>query len=236
MDEEEIMSQTKFQEALKIKGIELSEKQLKQFDLYRQLLQEYNQKINLTAIIETDEIYIKHFYDSLIPSFHIGVEGELLDVGAGAGFPSIPLKIVYPDLNVTILEPIQKRVRFLEVLCKDLDLDVRIINERAEDHIKDNDKRYDFVTARAVASLPILVELCLPFVEIDGNFIAMKGAKAEEELKDSYQAITKLGGKYVTTFFDELEGADRSTILIKKVKNTPHKYPRNYGQIKKNPL
>lgn len=226
----------KFIEKLKENNVELSKKQLSQFDEYRKLLQEHNEKVNLTAIIETDEIYIKHFYDSLIPSFHHNIEGSLLDVGAGAGFPSLPLKIVYPDLDVTILEPITKRTNFLKVVTSALELDVKIVNERAEDYIKKTSKKYDFVTARAVANMQMLAELCIPFLKVDGYFIAMKGSRYQEDLDAARNALIKLRSSTEHIYEDMLDGADRATIFIQKKANTPRKYPRNFAQIKKNPL
>lgn len=225
-----------FIKKLKEKNIELSELQLAQFEDYRKLLQEYNKKINLTAIIETDEIYIKHFYDSLIPAFHHEIKGSILDVGAGAGFPSLPLKIVFPDLDVTILEPITKRTNFLQVVTSKLGLDVKIINKRAEDHIRESSVKYDFVTARAVANMQILAELCIPFAKINGYFIAMKGSRYQEELDASKNALIQLKSSTENVFEDELDGAVRATIFIKKIANTSSKYPRNYSQIKQKPL
>lgn len=225
-----------FKKQLKEHGIELSDDQIKQFEDYRILLQEYNEKINLTAIIESEEIYIKHFFDSLIPSFHYKISGSLLDVGAGAGFPSLPLKIIYPDLEVTILEPITKRCNFLKVVTNKLGLDVKIVNERAEDYIKDSVVKYDFVTARAVANMQILAELCLPFVKVHGYFVAMKGSRFQEELDASKNALTLLKSSVENVYEDELDGASRATIFIRKHANTPSKYPRNYSQIKQKPL
>lgn len=230
------MAVEKFIEKLKDNNIGLSDKQLNQFEQYRKLLQEYNKKINLTAIVETDEIYMKHFYDSLIPSFHHEIKGSLLDVGAGAGFPSLPLKIIYPDLDITILEPITKRTNFLEVVTKALSLDVKIINERAEDFIKETSIKYDFVTARAVANMQILSELCIPFVKVDGYFIAMKGSRYQQELDLSINALKQLRSSLINVYEDTLEGAVRATIIIQKNATTPSKYPRNYSQIKQKPL
>ena len=225
-----------FVEKLKEKNVELTEKQLIQFEDYRKLLQEHNQKINLTAIIETDEIYIKHFYDSLIPAFHHEIKGSLLDVGAGAGFPSLPLKIVYPDLDITILEPITKRTNFLKVLTNKLGLDIKIINQRAEDYIKETSVKYDYVTARAVANMQILAELCIPFVKVNGYFIAMKGSRFQQELDLSQNALKLLKSSVEAVYQDNLDGAVRATIFINKKSSTPYKYPRNYSQIKQKPL
>lgn len=225
-----------FKKQLKSQGIELSDKQARQFEDYKILLQEYNEKMNLTAIIESEEIYIKHFYDSIIPSFYHKLSGSLLDVGAGAGFPSLPLKIIYPDLDVTILEPITKRCNFLKVVTNKLGLDVKIVNERAEDYIKDSIVKYDFVTARAVANMQILSELCLPFVKVNGYFIAMKGSRFQEELDQAKNALTLLKSSVENIYEENLNGASRATIFIKKHANTPSKYPRNYSQIKQKPL
>lgn len=225
-----------FSERLKKHNIELSDHQYEQFETYRKLLQEYNKVMNLTAIIETDEIYIKHFYDSILPSTFIDFKGSLLDVGAGAGFPSIPLKIVYPDLDVTILEPINKRVRFLTTLCEDLGINVKIVEARAEDYIKESKVRYDFVSARAVANLQILSELCIPFVKVNGYFIALKGSKYQEEIDQSAHAFKVLKSVVENVYTTDLDDADRAIIMIKKTAKTSSKYPRNYGQIKKRPL
>ena len=200
------------------------------------LLQEYNKVMNLTAIVESDEIYLKHFYDSLSIAFFIDLKGSLLDVGAGAGFPSIPLKIVYPHLDVTILEPNNKRTKFLEVLCKNLDINVKIIAERAEDYIRVSDVKYDFTTARAVANLSILSELCIPFTKVNGYFIAMKGSQYEEELAQAENAFKLLNSSVKEIYTLDLADAKRSIIMIKKDRKTNSKYPRNYGQIKKRPL
>lgn len=217
-------------------NVELSETQIEQFKIYRELLQEYNKVMNLTAIIETEEIYIKHFYDSLIPSLFINIEGSLLDVGAGAGFPSIPLKILYPNIDVTILEPNNKRVKFLNVLCQKLGINVNIVEERAEDYIKQSTKKFDYVSARAVANLQVLLELCIPFVKVDGYFIGLKGSKYEEELDAAKNALKVLNSSVEKVYTIDLDDALRSIILIKKNKKTNSKYPRNYGQIKKKPL
>ena len=230
------MAIEKFIKKLKKQNIELSEKQIKQFEQYRMLLQEYNEKINLTAITETDEIYIKHFYDSLIPSFYQELKGSLLDVGAGAGFPSLPLKIINPNLDVTILEPITKRCNFLKVVTNQLGLDVKIINKRAEDYISETSLKYDFVTARAVASMQILAELCIPFVKVGGYFIAMKGSRYQEELNLSHNALKKLKSSITSIYEDNLEMGVRATIFVKKNSTTPKMYPRNYSQIKQKPL
>lgn len=233
---EVVMTVSEFTSGLEKYKIELSNDQLAKFDTYRKLLQEYNKVMNLTAIVETDEIYLKHFYDSLTIAFFIDLQGSLLDVGAGAGFPSIPLKILYPELDVTILEPNNKRVRFLEIVCNKLEINVKIIAERAEDYIKASKIKYDFTTARAVANLSILAELCLPFNKVNGYFIAMKGSQYEAELAEAESALKVLNASVENIYTLDLAEARRSIIKIKKDKPTNKRYPRNFGQIKKRPL
>lgn len=219
-------------------GITLTKSQLAQFDDYARLLVEWNEKMNLTAIVDEDEIYEKHFLDSILPSFDIKIQGTFCDVGAGAGFPSIPLKIVYPDLKVTIVETLGKRITFLQALCKELGIeDVTCVHARAEDYAKDHRESFDFVSARAVANLPMLSELCIPLVKKHGYFIAMKGAGGEEEASDAKKAIELLGCKEVQRNFKQLhDGSKRVNLVYEKIKPTPMKYPRAFGQIKKNPL
>lgn len=217
-------------------GISLSEHQLQQFELYLHMLLEWNQKMNLTAITDPKEVYEKHFLDSIMPSFHTRMEGSLCDIGAGAGFPSIPLKILYPDLQVTIIEPLGKRITFLKALCEKLEIDIELRNERAEDAIKNSREIYDVVTARAVANLTMLAELCIPFVRKDGIFLAMKGAKGIEEWDTAKYAVTTLGCVLEHTYKDSLPTGMRMDFVFRKVKPTPKRYPRGFAQIKKNPL
>ena len=173
------MNQEQFIQALLDKGITLTSKQLEQFENYYQTLVEWNQKMNLTAITQKEDVYLKHFYDSLTISFDYALSNQsLCDVGAGAGFPSIPLKIVYPELKVTIVDSLSKRITFLKHLIQVLDLkDVDAISARAEEYAVKHRESFDIVTARAVARLNILDELCLPLVKVDGDFITLKGAK-----------------------------------------------------------
>ena len=154
-------------------GIILNEYQQKQFEIYAALLTQWNQKMNLTAIKEENAVYEKHFLDSIYPLIDIPLQGKLCDVGAGAGFPSLPMKIVQPDLEVTIVEPLGKRITFLTHLCAELALDVKLVNARAEDYVKQKRESFDIVTARAVANLPMLSELCIPLVKKQGLFLAM---------------------------------------------------------------
>ena len=219
-------------------GIVLSDLQKKQFADYADMLIEWNQKMNLTAITDLDEIYEKHFLDSVLPSFDVKLEGSFCDVGAGAGFPSIPLKIVYPDLKITIVETLAKRISFLEALCDKLGLkDVVCVHARAEEYAKDHRESYDIVSARAVANLTMLSELCIPLVRQHGIFLALKGANAQEEFERAAKAISLLGCKEVQRDEKQLsDGSRRINFVFEKVKSTPKKYPRAFAQIKKNPL
>ena len=223
-------------------GIELSETQKEQFQTYYQLLVEWNKKMNLTSITEEHDVYLKHFYDSITPSFYYDFDGELsiCDVGAGAGFPSIPLKIVFPELKVTIVDSLNKRIQFLNHLAAELGLqDVSFVHDRAESYGKGAFREsYDIVTARAVARLTVLSELCLPLVKKGGQFIALKSSKGEEELQEANFAINILGGNVKETFSFELpeDAGERQMIVIDKRRQTSKKYPRKPGTPNKSPL
>lgn len=219
------------------RNLVLNEVQLSQFQKYADLLREWNEKMNLTAITQIDEIYTKHFLDCILPSFTVEMKGSLCDVGAGAGFPSIPLKIAYPDLKVTIVEPLAKRCTFLKCLVKELGLkDVTIENKRSEDYAKEARESFDIVSARAVANLTMLSELCIPLVKKDGIFLAMKGASGNEEMDLANFAIATLGCKLNHIDEYDLDGAKRINLVFDKVKKTPMKYPRMFAKIKKEPL
>lgn len=238
------MNPEEFRTAVLEMGLALDDKQMAQYARYYELLVEWNEKINLTAITERDEVYLKHFYDSITLGLHTDVlEGEmtLCDVGAGAGFPSIPLKIAYPNLKVTIVDSLNKRINFLELLFKELGLEgVRCYHDRAETFGQNPEHRaaYDIVTARAVARMSVLSELCVPLVKKGGYFVAMKAASSKEELDDAKAAIATLGGKVEEDYAFELpkEEGERHIILIKKAKETPKKYPRKPGLPNKKPL
>jgi len=221
-------------------GINLSNKQIQQFDTYYQALIEWNEKINLTAITQESEVYEKHFYDCLLLSQVINLDKQsICDVGAGAGFPSIPLKIVYPNLKVTIVDSLNKRIKFLDHLVEQLGLsDVKAVAARAEEFALDHRESFDIVTGRAVARLNILDELCLPLVKKDGYFIALKGKQGLIEEAEAKKGIDLLGGKLIESKVYNLpnELSERCLLLYQKVKATPTKYPRAFGQIKKNPL
>ena len=237
------MNKEQFISLLEEKGISLSSQQLSQFDTYYKLLVEWNEKMNLTAITDEEEVYLKHFYDSITASFYVDLNQELslCDVGAGAGFPSIPLKICFPNLKVTIVDALNKRITFLQNLANELDLkNVHFVHDRAETFGKNADYRekFDLVTARAVARLSVLSELCLPLVKEGGMFVPMKAAAASEELEKGKKALQILGGKLekVHSFSLPLEESERNILIIKKIKSTPKKYPRKPGTPNKQPL
>lgn len=228
------MNPEEFKKALHDKGIDVTEKQMQQFDHYLVLLQEWNEKINLTAITEQEEVYLKHFYDSITAGLYVdfnkGVQ-SLCDVGAGAGFPSIPLKIIFPQLEVTIVDSLNKRIQFLTTLAEKLELEgVHFYHDRAETFGQNKQFResFDFVTARAVARMSVLAELCLPLVKKGGVFIALKASNSDEEMKEGQKALATLGGKFREEFVFELpkEAGERHVLLIDKKKETPKKIPK----------
>ncbi|SET01201.1 16S rRNA (guanine(527)-N(7))-methyltransferase RsmG [Anaerobranca gottschalkii] len=228
-------------EYLKDFNIAITDYNVEQFIKYKELLLDWNEKINLTAIVDNDGIAIKHFVDSIIPVNEFTNGSSIIDVGSGAGFPGVPLAIVNPSLKVTALDSLQKRLKFLSEVKKDLVLDnLTLIHGRAEDYGKNLQYRekFTYATARAVAPLNILAELCLPFVKVGGYFIAYKGDKWEEEIQQSIKAIEILGGKVEKTYTYTLPKISdvRSIIKIKKVFNTDQKYPRKAGIPNKKPL
>jgi 16S rRNA (guanine527-N7)-methyltransferase len=235
-----------FLEALISKGKEaglvFTEKQLEQFSLYFDLLIETNKVMNLTAITEPEEVAVKHIIDSLLAYDEKIFPGKLLaDVGTGAGFPGIPLKIYCPELKVVLLDSLAKRLKFLETVIERLGLeDISCVHLRAEDagQNKDHREKYDLVTARAVARLSVLSEYCLPLVKQGGYFIAMKGSKFKEEIAEGLTAVSILGGEIVSAEEVKLPGLDdgRAIIKIRKIKRTPAKYPRKAGLPEKQPL
>jgi 16S rRNA (guanine527-N7)-methyltransferase len=237
------MDKLTFQQMLEERGIPLSSIQMEQFHTYYKLLVEWNEKINLTAITEENEVYLKHFFDSISAAFHFDFSQNLslCDVGAGAGFPSIPLKICFPHLNISIVDSLNKRINFLQLLSNELGLEgTSFYHDRAETFGKKKEHResYDIVTARAVARLSVLSELCLPLTKVDGHFIVMKGAQFESELSDAKKAIHTLGGEIekVHTFQLPFENSERNIALINKVKHTPKRYPRKPGTPNKEPI
>lgn len=238
------MTPEEFKHSLKEHRIELNDEQMARYELYFKRLVEWNEKINLTAITEKEDVYLKHFYDSLTLAFERDMTRDglsLCDVGSGAGFPSIPLKIAFPNMEISIVDSLNKRINFLRELTNELGLEqVNLYHSRAEDFGQNKEFRetFDLVTARAVARLNVLAELCLPLVKKDGQFLAMKAAKSEEELVEAKKAIASLGGKVVSEHEVSLPitGDERFIIEIDKKKVTPNKYPRKAGLPNKKPL
>ena len=220
-------------------NINLTPEQLDQLDRYAQILVEYNQKVNLTAITDPEGIEDKHFLDSLLFASQPEVAGRMVDVGTGAGFPGVVTKIYKPEIELTLMEPTGKRVDFLKYVCGELGLTgVEFAKERAEEAARKVwREQFDLASARAVAALPVLAEYCLPLVKVGGCFVAMKGASAAQELAAAQGAIRKLGGEYRETRDFHLPGGDaRSLVVVRKISHTPTAYPRNGGKIAKAPL
>lgn len=217
-------------------NINLTENQLNQLEKFYELLISWNKKMNLTRIIEKEDVYLKHFYDSLtiLKVIDLTKEETLCDVGSGAGFPGIVLKICFPNLKITLIDSLQKKVNYLNEIIKELSLsDIKAIHTRAEDYAKINREKYDIVTARAVANLKMLSEICIPMVKVNGYFIAMK-ANIEEELEQSKQILEKLNSKIEKqeTFYLPIENSIRNILLIKKNQITDKQYPRRIEKIK----
>lgn len=237
------MTKEEFYQMLADQGFELSDLQKQQFKRYFELLVEWNEKINLTAITEEQEVYLKHFYDSIAPVLHHKITNDtirLLDIGAGAGFPSLPMKILFPNIEVTIIDSLNKRINFLTLLSEELGLTgVHFYHGRAEEFGQDKQFRaqFDIVTARAVARMQVLSELTIPFLKIGGQLIALKAVAAEDELADAKNALALLFSKVVETYnYDLPNGDSRNITIVEKKKETPNKYPRRAGLPNKKPL
>ena len=222
-------------------GFHLKKEQIEKLDLYAEILLEWNEKINLTAITDSEGIAIKHFYDSLTPLWYLNIpkNARVIDVGTGAGFPSIPMAIVRPDLRFTLLDSLNKRLNFLNEVCTRLDISAELVHMRAEDAAQKAEYResFDVAVSRAVAALPVLCEYCIPFVRKNGMFIAMKGSKAEEELEISKNAVSTLGATVEKTVKISLpDDSERNIIVIRKKNYTPKAYPRHGSKIAKKSL
>lgn len=237
------MNPVEFRHALMEKGIALTEVQMKQFDIYFNVLADWNRRMNLTAITDESGVYLKHFYDSVTAAFYEDFKEpvKLVDIGAGAGFPSLPLKICFPELNVTIVDSLNKRITFLNALAQELDLKkVAFFHDRVEQFARKKEHReaYDIAISRAVARLPVLCELCLPLVKKKGRFIAMKGAGVLDELSDAQKALHVIGGelKENHNFLLPEENSERAILVFSKNKHTPGAYPRKPGTPNKEPI
>lgn len=232
------MNEKTFFEELKKIGIELNDIQLEQFRSYSKFLLEYNAHTNLTAIKTLEEVYLKHFFDSLLACKYFDFSNKsIIDIGSGAGFPGVPLKIVFPNIDLTLLDSNGKKTVFLEQLKDKLNIEYKVVNDRAENYVKQNREVYDIATGRAVTAMPVLSELLIPFVKVGGHFIAYKG-KIDETLENGRYAIEVLGGEIEQVFEDELpiENSKRVFIVVNKKCKTDVLYPRLFDKINKKPL
>lgn len=234
------MNEQQFRELLEQHSIILSEEQEKQFRRYFELLQIWNEKLNLTTIIEKNDVYEKHFYDCLTLGFVNEFDGKTLcDVGAGAGFPSIPLKIAFPNLKVTCLDSMNKRMDFVKMVIEELGLkDIEVVVARAEDYGRKHRETFDYVTARAVSRLNVLMELSSPLAKVGGKFIAMKGPLAKEEASECDNACKELKLDLIEKqkVILPMSFGKRYNLIYQKLDYTPEKYPREYNKMKKKPL
>lgn len=218
-------------------GIAINEQQADQFVKLCDFMVEYNESVNLTSITEFSEVVVKHFVDSVLPFTMVDIprESSFIDVGTGAGFPALPLLIVRPDLSGTLCDSLNKRCVYLEKACSLVGIKAEIIHARSEELGRKNRECFDFATARAVAAMPVLSEYCIPFVKVGGRFIALKSVN--ENISEARSAISKLGGEIeLIRDYTIPNGDARRLAVIKKISQTPTKYPRNSGNIQKKPL
>ena len=232
--------------AFALSSLEASDRQISQFAVYSDLLEEWNKKMNLTAINDFHEVVTKHFIDSLSVMFsHVvktkNISGKAVDIGTGAGFPGIPLKIMFPDLDITLVDSLNKRIEFLNIVIKELGLKkIRAVHCRAEDFGQDpvNRERFNLCVSRAVADLSVLSELCIPLLAKGGLFLSYKAGNAEEEIIRADRAIKVLGGSRIAAEELILPGTDikRTLVIVNKIDHTPKKFPRKAGMPKKSPI
>lgn len=220
-------------------NVNLNDFQIVQFEEYFSMLIETNKVMNLTAIIEEDDVAVKHFLDSALPEKFFPQNATVIDIGSGAGFPALPLKIVRPDLKITMVDSLNKRIGFLNDVIEKLNIEgANAVHSRAEDFAKNNREKFDVAVARAVAPLNTLVEYLLPFVKVSGVCIIYKSSKLAEELTNSQKAIEILGAKVerIEKYYIEEKELEREILILKKIKNTPQKYPRDKNKPKLNPI
>lgn len=218
-------------------GLEITEKQAEQYSILCDFMVEYNKNVNLTSITEFEEVVMKHFIDSVLPftMFDVPQGASFIDVGTGAGFPSLPLLIYRPDLIGTLCDSLQKRCLYLELACKKIDVNAEIIHARSEELGRKRRGEFDIATARAVAAMPVLSEFCIPFVKKNGVFAALKSVN--EDISTAEKAVNVLGGKIEkVTDYKLPNGDDRRLVIIRKISDTPTKYPRSFANITKKPL
>lgn len=235
-----LISFDEFKKLFEGASLDVTDEQYDKFTKYADLLVEWNEKINLTAITDPEGIAIKHFLDSVLPlsMFDIPENASVIDVGTGAGFPGIPMKIMREDISLTLMDSLNKRVSFLSEVCDSIGICADCTHERAEDSGSgEKREKFDIATARAVARLSVLAEYCLPFVKVGGAFVALKGADCAEEIKSAYTAIKTLGGKTEKVIEYTLPTGDKRTlVIIRKIAPTPKAYPRPKGKMNKKPL
>ncbi len=218
-------------------GLEITEKQAEQYSILCDFMVEYNKNVNLTSITEFEEVVMKHFIDSVLPftMFDVPQGASFIDVGTGAGFPSLPLLIYRPDLKGTLCDSLQKRCLYLELACKKIGVNAEIIHARSEELGRKRRGEFDIATARAVAAMPVLSEFCIPFVKKNGVFAALKSVN--EDISTAEKAVNVLGGKIEkVTDYKLPNGDDRRLVIIRKISDTPTKYPRSFANITKKPL
>lgn len=229
--------ETRIIDTFKSAGIEISERQAEQFRILYEFMVEYNKNVNLTSITGFEDVVMKHFVDSVLPFTMLEFDRSIsfIDVGTGAGFPSIPLLIMFPTLKGTLCDSLGKRCTYLELALGKIGIEAEVIHARGEELGRKRRERYDFATARAVAALPVLTELCLPFVKVGGRFAALKSVN--EDASAAQNTFKLLGGKLERTSDYKLpNGDDRRIVIIKKISQTPTKYPRSFANITKKPL
>lgn len=236
-----ILEKSEFLSLFQKGNITVTDEQYGKFSTYSDMLVEYNSHCNLTAISDAEGISLKHFYDSVFPFTDIEIKdgANIIDVGTGAGFPSVPLAIMKSDIKITLLDSLNKRINFLTELSQALEIDADCVHGRAEEFGQKEQYRekFDIATARAVASLRELCEYCMPFVRVGGLFVSLKGSKGLDEVDTARNAVKLLGGEIVKTKSYTLPNGDgRTVVIIKKISHTPTKYPRNKGQMTKKPL
>ena len=219
-------------------GISLTDEQAEKFEIYLHFLLEENEKYNLTAITDSSEVIVKHFIDSVLAADEIKQNASVIDVGTGAGFPGVPLKILRTDIQLTLIDSLQKRVNFLEMLKEKLDIkDIKCFHSRAEDFAQKNREKFDYALSRAVAEMPTLLEYLLPFVKVGGKVIAYKGQKGDDELEKAKNAIKFLGGVFYKKLeFNKAILGERKIIILDKIAHTPAKYPRGKNLPKTKPI
>jgi len=219
-------------------SLNVSDEQIDKLCRYAELLKLWNEKMNLTAICDDFGIATKHFLDSSTALLTNKVSGKVIDVGTGAGFPGLVLKILMPQIELTLLDSLAKRLTFLDAVAKELNIDIKLVHARAEDGARQYREQFDTVVSRAVANMSVLSEYCLPFLKQGGNFLALKGPQVEEELQNAKRAIYVLGGDNAEVFTANIPQTDlnHKIVIIKKVRHTPQQYPRKAGIVTKSPI